>query len=133
MKKNDITTREDIAILVTSFYQKVRANQDIGTFFNETITDWPAHIDRLTDFWETNLLFVRKYKGNPFEVHAKVDATFDNSLEQEHFGIWLNLWFETIDSLFTGDNAQTAKRRARKMSSFMYLKIFESRVQSTKY
>ena len=44
-----------------------------------------------------------------------------------HFGLWLNLCFMTIDELFEGDYAENAKRRARKMGTFLYLKIFEAR------
>ncbi len=46
-----------------------------------------------------------------------------------HFGIWLNLWYQTINELFEGDFAENAKRRARKMGTFIYLKIFEARNQ----
>lgn len=45
----------------------------------------------------------------------------------EHFGIWLNYWFETLDELFEGENVIILKRRARKMGTVMYMNIFESR------
>ena len=68
-----------------------------------------------------------KYLGDPLKAHARVDAAFNNSISELHFGLWLNLWFQTIDELFEGDYAQNAKRRARKMGTFLYLKIFEAR------
>ncbi len=58
LMKQDIKNREDVFLLVSTFYKKVRANENIGFFFNETIEDWPAHLDKLTDFWETNLFMV---------------------------------------------------------------------------
>lgn len=123
----DIKTREDVFLLVSGFYKKVRQNPEIGHFFNEFIQDWDAHLDKLTDFWESNLFFKALYTGNPQKVHVKVDQENHQEISSYHFGIWLNLWFETIDELFEGELANRAKNNARKMSSHLYLKIFEAR------
>lgn len=129
--KQDIHTREDIFLLVTEFYKKVRKDDVLGPFFNNVIEDWDAHLDRLTTFWETSLFITKrlktKYYGDPLQAHVKVDQENHNSITELHFGIWLNLWFQTIDERFEGDYAENAKRRARKMGTFMYLKIFEAR------
>lgn len=129
--KSDIETRDDIFLLVDTFYGKVRANDTLGPIFNTTITDWDTHLQHLTTFWETSLFMTRKlehkYYGNPLEAHVKVDRQFDHSITEMHFGIWLNLWFETLEELFEGEVVENAKRRARKMGTFMYLKIFEAR------
>ena len=131
MKKKDITSREDVFLLVSNFYKKVRINETIGPFFNETIKNWDEHLNHLTTFWETSLFFTKKldvkYSGNPIEVHVKLDAENNNSITELHFGIWLNLWVQTIDELYVGEMADNAKRRARKMGTFLYLKIFEAR------
>jgi len=127
MEKNDIKNREDVFLLVSSFYEKVRKDEILGPFFNDTIKDWDEHLQNLTTFWESSLFFKTKYLGDPLKAHARVDAAFNNSISELHFGIWLNLWFQTIDELFEGDYAQNAKRRARKMGTFLYLKIFEAR------
>jgi hemoglobin len=127
----DIQNREDIALLVSEFYKKVRQDDVLGPFFNETITHWDQHLDHLTTFWETSLFMAkkleRKYYGNPLEAHVKVDKNYKHSITELHFGIWLNLWYQTLDELFEGDVVENAKRRARKMGTFMYLKIFEAR------
>jgi len=73
-----------------------------------------------------------RYSGNPLEAHVKVDVDNNNSITELHFGLWLNLWFQTIDELFEGDYAENAKRRARKMGTFLYLKIFEARQKDEK-
>jgi hemoglobin len=125
--KHDIKTKEDVFLLVSSFYDKVRQDAVLGPFFNNVITDWDAHIDRLTNFWESSLFLKTKYLGNPLEVHVKVDRENNNSITELHFGLWLNLWFQTIDELFEGDYAENAKRRARKMGTFLYLNIFQAR------
>lgn len=123
----DIKNREDVYLLVSSFYAKVQKNEEIGHFFNDTITNWDEHLEKLTDFWESNLFFKAKFKGNPAKAHIKLDQKYHNALQMEHFGNWINLWFETIDSLFEGENANRAKNNARKMASHLYLTLFEAR------
>tara|TARA_R110002049_G_scaffold175107_2_gene342430 strand:+ start:1555 stop:1947 length:393 start_codon:yes stop_codon:yes gene_type:complete len=127
MDKTDINTRTDVHLLVSSFYKKVRKDTVLGPFFNDVIKDWDAHIENLTSFWESSLFLKTKYFGNPLEAHVKVDKENNNSISELHFGLWINLWFETIDELFEGDYADNAKSRARKMGTFLYLKIFEAR------
>ena len=127
MNKKDITTRDDIYVLVSSFYEKVLKNDVLGPFFNGKIRDWDEHFERLTTFWESSLFLKTKYYGNPLEVHVKVDRESGHKITELHFGTWLNLWVETINEHFEGENAENAKRRARKMGTFLYLKIFESR------
>jgi len=127
MVRKDIETREDVYLLVSTFYKKVRADKTLGPFFNETIKNWDEHLERLTTFWESSLFLKTKYHGNPLEAHVKVDKQFHHSIDNLHFGLWLNLWYQTIDELFEGDYAENAKRRARKMGTFMYMKIFEAR------
>ncbi|MGZ0016988.1 group III truncated hemoglobin [Yeosuana sp. AK3] len=129
MEKKDITTREDVFLLVSSFYEKVRKDDLLAPFFNETIKDWDEHLIRLTTFWESNLFLKTKYSGNPLKVHVNVDKHFNHAISQTHFGVWLNLWFQTVDELFLGEYAENAKSRARKMSTFMYLNIFDSRAK----
>ncbi|MBP1224249.1 group III truncated hemoglobin [Flavobacterium sp. 1355] len=125
--KKQIENRADIEVLVHAFYTKIRADKEIGSYFNTMIKDWDTHLEKLTDFWETNLFAVKKYKGNPQEVHNEVDAHFGGKITSNEFGIWLNHWFQTIDEHFEGENADTLKRRARKMSTFLYLSVFEHR------
>jgi hemoglobin len=131
MGKSDIQTRDDVFLLVSSFYKKVREEEVLGPFFNKVIKDWDAHIERLTTFWETSLFMTKKlehrYYGNPLKVHVNVDQENDNAITELHFGLWLNLWFATIDELFEGEYANNAKNRARKMGTFMYLNIFQAR------
>ena len=125
--QKEIENRADVEKLVHSFYAKVRANQEIGFFFNETIEDWDAHLDKLTDFWESNLFQVSKFRGRPGRAHIMVDQKFNNSIEAKHFGVWLNMWVETVDQLFTGKLAERAKSNARKLGSNFHLKIFMAR------
>lgn len=125
--KNDISNRDHINLLVRTFYAKIRLHHILGPIFNYVITDWEGHFELLTDFWETQLFLKRKYHGNPVVAHQEVDDKVNHTITSEHFGLWLNLWFETIDELFEGDTAWIAKNRAQKMSTMLFMKIFEHR------
>mgnify|MGYP005855441897 CR=1 FL=1 len=81
MEKQDIQNRDDVFLLVNKFYAKVRKNELLGPIFNKSINDWDVHLQHLTTFWESSLFMTRKlehhYKGNPLEVHVKVDREND--------------------------------------------------------
>jgi len=129
-----IDSRQDISKLVHSFYSKIRKNELLGPIFNNHISEmqWPEHLEKLTDFWETNLFGVAKFKGNPSAKHINVDTNMNYKIEQKHFGVWLQLWFETIDQLFEGELAEKAKQSARKMSTGQFLAIWNNRPKDKK-
>ena|SRR5690554_2129234 len=133
MADRTINSREDVSLLVRTFYEKIRADDFLGPIFNGIITDWETHLELLTDFWETNLFFNRKYFGNPMNAHVEVDKKIDNTITEMHFGVWINMWVQTIDELFDpqDERAQVAKNRARHMGTFLYLNIFNSRTSSS--
>ena len=121
--------RNDIETLVNAFYAKVRHNELLGPIFNAHIPDekWPDHLEKLADFWETNLLGVPRFKGNPSRKHIGVDKNLNHSVEQLHFGTWLQLWFQTIDELFEGELATKAKESARRMAHGQFMAIWVNR------
>ncbi len=127
MIKRDIKSREDVFLLVNEFYGKIRQDALLGPIFNGIITDWGEHLELLTDFWETNLFYNKKYLGNPLTKHIEVDQKCNHSLNELHFGTWLNLWMQTLDENFEGETAQRAKNRARAMGTFLHLNIFGAR------
>ena len=122
-----IKNRTDVSLLVRTFYAKVRKDHVLGPIFINSITEWETHLELLTDFWETQLFLKRLYHGNPVTAHEQVDKKMNHTITSEHFGLWLNLWFETIDALFIGDVAWIAKNRAQKMSTMLFMQMFKSR------
>ena len=127
LEKHDITNREDVSRLVHTFYGKIRQHPVLGPIFEDIITDWDSHFELLTDFWESQLFPLKKYGGNPITAHLKVDEKMRGSLTMDHFGQWINLWTATLDELFKGETAWIAKNRARKISTMLFLKIYENR------
>jgi len=117
-EKKDISSIEDIQILVDSFYGKIRLNELLGPIFNGVIQDrWPQHLKKMYSFWQTVLLDERTYDGRPFPPHANLPV------EQLHFDTWLKLWHETVNEYFDGPLADEAKWRGDKMAVLFLSKI----------
>lgn len=131
---HDIENRADIRRLMDAFYAKIRKDAMLGPIFNSHIPEekWPAHLEKLTDFWETNLFGIPKFKGNPTGRHIAVDRNLNHTISPVHFGQWLNIWFETINEMFSGERADRAKNAARKMSTGQYIAIWSNRPEEMK-
>jgi len=128
--KHDIRDRKDIGLLVRTFYGTVRKDALLGPIFEHVIGTeqlWEEHFILLTDFWETQLFLSMSYQGNAMKAHQEVDDKTGHGITMEHFGRWLQHWHSTIDDLFSGDKAWQAKNKARTMSTFMFMKIYEHR------
>ncbi len=127
-----IESRKDVNLLVGSFYTEVRKDDLLGPIFNRIIPEdqWPQHIEKLTDFWEGALFGIAKFRGNPVRAHQEVDAIMEHTIDQIHFARWLHLWFQTLDSLFTGAIAQRAKDSARMMSTGQFMAMWSVRPEN---
>lgn len=114
----DITTLEDIKMLVDTFYGRIRENDLLGPIFNGILNDrWPAHLEKMYRFWQTVLLEEHTYVGSPFVPHAKLP------IDKLHFDTWLTIWDGTINDLFEGTKAEEAKWRGDKMAEMFLYKI----------
>lgn len=123
--KNDITTRADIELMVDTFYQQVKKDPVIGYIFNDVVQlSWEVHIPVMYNFWETILLGGAAYKGNPMSPHIELNKK--EPLTQEHFNRWLELFSQTIDTLFEGEKANEAKTRAQHMAALILFKVQQS-------
>ena len=129
MKRIPIISRKEVDFLVRSFYDQVRVHELLGPIFNEVVQDWEVHLVHLSDFWEMILLQTGPGAGkfNPTKVHREVDEKVDYSIDQVHFGNWLELWFATLDQYFEGEVADYAKEHARRMAHMLFMRIWEAR------
>lgn len=125
--KKQIETREDLSLLVEQFYEKVRKDEELGPVFNTIITNWPAHLIKITDFWEQHIFGTSLYKGNPIEVHNRVDAHWNHAITAHNFGTWLFYWIQTLDELFEGKNVELLKFKARKMQTVFFVSMVKNR------
>ena len=124
--KSTVKNREDIYFIVDSFYRKVRKHEVLGPIFG-VVKNWDEHLQKLTDFWDGNVFGTKNFRGNPMLKHQIVDAQNNYGITQEHFGFWLQMWFETIDTHFEGDKAQRMKNLARNMATMLFMNIYQSR------
>ena len=78
--------RSRLLHLLRHFYADVRQNQEIGPIFTARIADWPAHLEKIADFWSNVTGGPVRYDGPMPQKH------FPLSLEPRHFEAWLDLW-----------------------------------------
>ncbi len=118
----DIENRQDIELLVNTFYDRVRKDELIGHIFNDTIgDDWSHHMPIMYDFWGMVLFNTPGYVGNAVRKHVALDRS--KPLSKEHFDHWLQLWNETVDALFAGEIADLAKNKAMLMANMIHMKV----------
>lgn len=114
----EVTTLEDVQLIVDDFYGKIRMDDLLGDIFDNIIQDrWPEHIEKMYTFWQTVLLGENTYTGAPFVPHAHLPV------DQEHFDRWLSLFDETVDNYFIGERAEKAKWQGHKMAEIFLDKI----------
>jgi hemoglobin len=114
----DIQNRQDIELLVRSFYDKVNKDALLSPVFNEVAAvHWESHLPIMYDFWSSMLLGEKSYKGNPFQKHIPLP------INKAHFERWLAFFIETVDEHFTGEIAEEAKMRARSIAGVFQYKL----------
>jgi len=110
----DIEDRDDVALLVRSFYRYAAMDDLLGPIFFAAEMDWPFHLAKLTDFWTWQLFGERGYDGQPLRAHESVNER--TPFRDEHYDRWLELFVATVDELFVGPTADAAKQRATRMA-----------------
>lgn len=120
--KNDITSKDDIKVLVDAFYEKVKADDTIGYFFSKVMAvNWEKHLPVMYSFWENILFHTGTYAGNPMKTHMMLNDK--SAMNATHFQQWLKIFNDTTDEIFEGDNAELIKQRAMSIATTMQIKI----------
>ncbi|MCU0423823.1 MAG: group III truncated hemoglobin [Bacteroidia bacterium] len=123
--KKDIEDRKDIELLINSFYDKVKQDAIIGSFFTEVVqVNWEKHLPVMYNFWENIVFQTGSYNGNPMDKHLELNKK--SLITMEHFQRWILLFNETVDELFKGEKAELIKQRALSISTVMQIKILQS-------
>ncbi len=91
--------RPAISALLRYFYADVRQHREIGPVFSAHIDDWPAHLEKIADFWSGVTGGPANYSGPmPFK-HLHLH------LEERHFQAWLGLWQRHCQTRLNGPEA----------------------------
>jgi hemoglobin len=78
--------RPRLQFLLRHFYADVRQHNLIGPIFRAQIRDWPAHLEKIADFWSGASGGPANYRGPMPQRH------FPLGLGPDHFDAWLDLW-----------------------------------------
>ena len=115
----DISTLDDIKVIVDDFYGKIRQDELLKDIFNNIIQNrWPEHLEKMYRFWQTVLLDdERTYFGAPFLPHANLPVG------KQHFDRWISLFNTTVDHYYQGQKAERAKWQGERMAEMFLQKI----------
>lgn len=109
--KHDIIDREDVVLLVNSFYYKVQESPILGFIFNDIAKlNWDEHLPRMHLFWASALFNEQSFNGNPMRKHIALSKI--TPMTEVQFNEWLTLFYQTVDEHFIGRKADEAKARA---------------------
>ncbi len=107
--------------MVHEFYARVRKHDVLGPVFNNRLEGrWDYHLSNMIDFWSNVLLRTGRYFGNPAMKHRQVPT-----IEREHFGIWLELFRETLEDVFVEEHVEAIHLASQRMASGLTHAVFE--------
>lgn len=116
--KPDIRSKEDIRLLIETFYLRVKHDDLLSPIINETnIPNWSDHLSLICEFWETILIQKNHYVGEPARKHLELP------INNHHFDRWITLFHLTLDELYSGKVAEDAKFQAHKMAEVFRTKL----------
>ncbi|TMM29130.1 group III truncated hemoglobin [Polaribacter aestuariivivens] len=121
--KQDISTRKDIKLIITKFYDKLLVDKTMIPFFEDIVAQnhLENHINVISDFWNDILFDTTTYKNNTMQKHLDKHAFI--KFKKEHFTIWTSYLFDTIDTFFQGEISERMKNRATSIATVMQLKM----------
>ena len=120
--KKDISSREDLFLLIKSFYEKLLADPSISYLFTDVAKiNLEHHLPVLVDFWDNVLFQSDTYRKNAMQPHIALHQ--QSPLQQHHFETWLRYFKQTTDELFDGLLAFSIKEKATSIATMMQIKI----------
>ena len=106
-----------IHLLVHSFYDRIRADDNLGPVFAERIADWEPHLERMCTFWSSVALMTGRYHGRPMQKHAALPV------DASHFDQWLALFVETAREVCPPVAADLFIEKARMIAESLELGV----------
>ena len=93
-------TAEQIDLVMTRFYAKVRKDPVLGPIFDGHIDNWPEHEAKIAAFWRNAIMFERSYDGNPMRAHMMA-----GDVRADHFDGWLALFDGVLETTLPAESA----------------------------
>lgn len=110
-----------IVRLVDGFYARVREDTLLAPVFEERISGWQPHLDRMYAFWSSVVLLTGRYHGRPMPMHATLPVS------GAHFDRWLALFGQTARDLCPPAAAAHFIERAERIAASLEQGIAVSR------
>lgn len=118
----DIATRADLELLLSRFYERLLQNEEMRHIFIDVAQiNMAEHLPTIVDFWEQLLFQTANYHKNVMQLHLDLNAK--TPLSARHFQIWINTFNTSVNSHFSGPNAELAKTRALSIGTTMQVKL----------
>jgi hemoglobin len=119
----DISSRKDIKLIMTKFYDLLLLDEKMFPFFEEIVKEnqLEHHLEIITDFWNDILFDSNIYQNNVMQKHLGKNAFI--AFKKEHFAIWISYFLRTIDTFFKGENSERMMARAQSIATIMQLKM----------
>ena len=111
---------EQIDLVVSCFYARVRGHALLGPVFAAHVKDWPSHEAKIARFWRTAILFERSYDGNPMAVHRAA-----GNVRGPMFDDWLALFDQTLTARLPYDTAQAWSSLAHRIGRGLRMGVDE--------
>lgn len=113
-------TREQIARLVDTFYDRIRNHPRLGPLFENRIAgDWDPHLDKMKLFWASVLLRTGDYKGKPVPTHMQL-----SDVQPDDFRDWLETFRPVAEAIFEPDAAKIVIAAANRIAQSLWLAMF---------
>jgi hemoglobin len=122
-------TEEMIHQVVHGFYAKIRRDPALGPIFNRVIAEdaWPAHLEKMCDFWSSVMLMSGRFHGAPMPAHLRIQGRDGKGLNARHFARWLHLFAETAAELCPPEAAALFVKKSQMIAQSLQLGIAASR------
>ncbi|MCK6441719.1 group III truncated hemoglobin [Elstera cyanobacteriorum] len=113
-------TETSIEAMVYGFYDKVRADAELGPVFNRALNGkWEQHLPKMVAFWSGVLLGTGAYLGNPMGAHRALPP-FPEAL----FDRWLSLFADQLSETFDLAPSAVIMEKAQRMARAFRLGLY---------
>ena len=103
--------------LVRAFYIRVRRDALLGPVFEERISDWEPHLEKMFAFWSSMTLMSGRYHGQPMAKHIVLEV------DAQHFDRWLALFEQTARDVCPPEAAERFIERAHRVAESLELGV----------
>lgn len=113
-------TREDISVLVETFYGHVWEHPRLGPIFSSRLDgDRANHLVRMKQFWASVLLRSGEYHGRPVPKHKAITEAQDVD-----FAHWLEVFRATAHDVLAPATARQVVEKAEQIAQSLWLAMF---------